>query len=134
MRMKSEKGYTGIDIAISVVVLFIFISLIATLSYSINSSSKEIELKSKATEIAVDEIETIKNKSWESIMTDNISTQEPVELEEEGYYKEIIVQDYKEINDNAMEGLVKKITVRIQYKFKNKQENVELSTIITKEN
>ena len=59
--MKSEKGYTGVDIVISVIVLFIFVSIIATLSYSFNSSAKEIELKSKATEIAITQIETMKN-------------------------------------------------------------------------
>ena len=54
--MKSEKGYIGVDIAISIVVLFIFVSLIASLSYRVNSSSQEIELKSKASELAVSEI------------------------------------------------------------------------------
>lgn len=132
MNWKNEKGYTGVDIAIAVVVLFIFVSLIATLSYRINSSSKEIELKSKATEIAVDEIEAIKNKSWENITTDDISILEPIEVEE-GYYKTIMVQDYQEMNPSAISDLVKKITVQIQYRFKNKQHVVELSTIMTKE-
>lgn len=61
MNWKSEKGYTGIDIATSVVVLFIFISLIASLSYRFNRSAKEIELKAQAIDIAVSEMENKKN-------------------------------------------------------------------------
>ena len=33
MKLKSEKGFTGVDVAIAVVVLFIFVSLIAIMSY-----------------------------------------------------------------------------------------------------
>ena len=33
MKFYSEKGYTGVDIAISVIVIFIFVSLISFLIY-----------------------------------------------------------------------------------------------------
>jgi len=36
-KIRSQKGYTGIDIAISVIVIFIFVSLIAMLIYNFNS-------------------------------------------------------------------------------------------------
>ena len=62
MKIRSEKGYTGIDIAISVVVLFLFVSLIATMSYQVNSSVNGVKLKSEATQIAVEEIEKLKNE------------------------------------------------------------------------
>lgn len=53
MKFYSEKGYTGVDIAISVIVIFIFVSLISFLIYRFNSSAKEVELKSEATSIAL---------------------------------------------------------------------------------
>lgn len=130
--MKSEKGYAGVDIAISIVVLFIFISLIATLSYRANSSSKEIELKSKATQIAVTEIERIKNKTWNDITTEDIAYRETTEVEQ-GYFRTIVVNDYHDIDSSKNSDIVKKISVQIQYMFKGKQETVELSTIIAKE-
>ena len=133
MEMKSEKGYTGIDIAISVVVLFIFVSLIAILSYNFNSSSKEIELKSKATAIAVSEIEMMKNKTLEDIEKEiDTSYRETTEIEE-GFFRTITVQDYHDIDETKIPGLVKKITVQVQYKFKGKIQDVELSTIVSKE-
>lgn len=130
--MKSEKGYAGVDIAISIVVLFIFISLIATLSYRANSSSKEIELKSKATQMAVTEIEIIKNKTWNDITTEDVAYRETTEVEQ-GYFRTIVVEDYHDIDSSKNSDIVKKITVQIQYMFRGKQETVELSTIIAKE-
>lgn len=60
MVIKEEKGVTGIDIAISVVIITIFIAMIANLITSININAKEIERKTEATSYAVQEIEKIK--------------------------------------------------------------------------
>ncbi len=130
--MKSEKGYIGVDIAISIVVLFIFVSLIASLSYRVNSSSQEIELKSKASELAVSEIETIKNKTWEDITTEDPAYREMTEIEE-GYARTILVQDYHNIDATKTPDIVKRIIVQIQYRYKGKTQTVELSTLIAKE-
>lgn len=141
MNIKSQKGYTGIDIAIAVVVLFIFVSIIAMLSYSINSSAKEIDLKSEATAIAVAEIEGLKNKSFAEISemasTNNIE-QEAI-ANKEGFYKTIIIKDYNDISQangqgEKVPGLVKQATVKISYQFKGETQSVELSTIFSKEN
>lgn len=145
MKMKSEKGYTGIDIAISVIVIFIFVSLIATLSYNINSSSKEIELKSEATFLALESIETMKNINFADIEDRSLAngnsqyiptdtTKETEEIEgKEGFFKRVIIEDYSDINSSKNPGLVKKITVQIKYMFKGKEQSVELSTIVAKE-
>lgn len=60
MVIKEEKGITGIDIAISVIVITIFIAMIANLIASININAKEAERKTKATSYAVQEIEKTK--------------------------------------------------------------------------
>lgn len=131
MCFKNEKGYTGIDIAISVVVLFIFVSLIAFLSYGFNSSAKELELKSQALNIAIDEIEKIKS----TITMDNINTldTQTKETTTQGFYQTITIKDYADINLSKTPGLVKRITVKIQYMFQNKQQTIELSTLVVKE-
>ena len=58
--LKKENGYTGVDASIAIIVIFIFVSIIANLIYASNSRAKEIEYKSKATEIAVNAIEEVK--------------------------------------------------------------------------
>ena len=131
MSFKNEKGYTGIDIAISVVVLFIFVSLIAFLSYGFNSSAKEIELKAEALTLAIDEIETIKS----TITMDNINTLS-IEMQEtntQGFYRTITVEDYADLQPTKLRGIVKRVTVKIQYMFQTKQQTVELSTLVVKE-
>lgn len=60
MRVKEEKGMTGIDIAISVIIITIFIAMVANLIANINLNSKDVERKTIATSYAVQEIEQIK--------------------------------------------------------------------------
>lgn len=131
MKIKSEKGFTVTDIAIAIVILFIFISLIAILSYNLNSSSQEVELKAQAIEIGVQEIERLKTKTFDEIDTEETELHE-IE-NKDGFYEQILVQDYNEINSERDAGYVKKATVRIEYKFKKKNKSIELSTIISKE-
>ena len=141
--MKSEKGFTGIDIAIAVIILFIFISLIAVLSYNINSSSKEMELKTEAINLAVEEIEKLKNKPFNNLISELESegvkcgnSEETASLQEikEGFYRKIIIMDYHDIDNAKLPDIVKKVTVQIEYKFKAKDQKVELSTLLSKEN
>lgn len=143
-RIKREDGFTGIDISIAVIVIFIFTTIIAILSYQYNSSAKEIQKKSEATQIAITEIEKIKNANftqyegvYKTSTVDNAgnSLQEQAVTGKQGYYRTILVEDYTDIegNENKVKDVVKRITVKISYKFKNAEQTVELSTIISKE-
>lgn len=60
MVIKGEKGITGIDIAISLIIITIFIAMIANLIANININNKDSERKTKAVSYAVQEIEKIK--------------------------------------------------------------------------
>ena len=124
MKFYSEKGYTGVDIAISVIVIFIFVSLISFLIYRFNSSAKEVELKSEAM-----------NKDTKEDKNGNSLENQKVE-NKEGFFKTIIVQDYADLDNNSekIPNLVKKVTVKISYMFQAKEQSVELSTILSKEN
>ena len=50
-----------------------------------------------------------------------------------GFYKTVIIEDYADSHENKVPDLVKKVTVRIQYRFKAEEQTVELSTIFSKE-
>lgn len=143
-KMRSEKGSTVIDAAIAIIVIFIFVSIISILSYNYNSSANELKIKSDALYIAVDEIEKIKAKSISDFtgMDQNTTEDEdgnslvnqPI-VGQEGFYKTISILDYKDINESEEieKDVAKKITVKISYMFKGKEQSVELSTILTKE-
>ena len=145
MKNKRENGYTLVDIAISVVVLFIFISILAMLFYQFGSSSDEIERKSTATNLAISEIEQIKSNGFEKYIglnqnstkdNDGNTLKSPIQTKEEGFSKTITVQDYKDLegNSDAIEDVVKIITVKISYMFKGEEQTVELSTVLSEEN
>ena len=151
MKIRSERGFTGIDISISVVIVFIFVSLIAVLIAKVNSVSKEISLKSDATYIAINEIEQVKSNGIETYIGKSeangnnvVCENEPIE-NAEGFFKTITVEDYADIKENidnentgeseeVIPDIVKKVTVKISYMFQAKEQSVELSTLVSKEN
>lgn len=137
MNIRSQKGYTGVDIAISVIIITIFISLIAVLIYKFNSSSDELQIKSKATEIAIDEIEIVKKNGFEQYVDKSGEIEsDSVVIDKEGFYKTILVEDYieNEENKDKIPNLVKRITVTISYMDKGQEQQISLSTILSKEN
>ncbi len=139
MKIRSEKGFTGIDISISVVIIFIFVSIIAMLIYQVNSTSKKISLRSDATYIAINEIEQVKNNGIESYigLHDNsiVGTENEEVSGTEGFYRTITVLDYTDLegNEDKISDVVKKVTVKISYMFQGEEQSVEISTILTKE-
>lgn len=141
MNFKKENGFTGVDISIAIIILFIFVSIIATLTYQFNTSSKQIQIRGEAIEIAIDEIEKIKNSGFDQFnglnstsdqdINGNSLVNQPIEGKN-GYYKTIFIKDYSEINNNAKDNLVKKVTVEISYTYKGEEQSIELSTVLSK--
>lgn len=144
MNLHSEKGYTVVDIAISIIIITIFIALIAVIISRFNSSAKELKYKEEAMAIAIEEIEKIKENGFEAYKDmDKDSTQDEEgnsfvnqPTGEEGFYKTILIEDYTDLegNEEKIPGLVKKVTVKISYMFQGKEQAIELSTILSKEN
>ena len=129
MNIKSEKGITGIDITISTLIITVFISLIGTLMYSSNINSQKIARRTEATDKAVNLIEEIKAENFEDVV------EESGYIDDTPYYKEVTVEDYKTLKNNAediKEEMVKKVTVEVSYKEGKNTQKVKLSTIISK--
>ena len=142
MSIKDEKGLTGVDIAISLIIT-IFIAMIANLIATTNLTSQDAQRKSIATSYAIQEIEKIKAKGYVSDYNSKGITSEEILNEEDiynnseftGYHKKISIKDYVLIvNDTTKQkDVVKEITVEISYKLGNKEKNVKISTYIAKE-
>ena len=140
MNIKSQKGFTGADVTVAVLIVTIFAAIIATLYQNYVTTSKQIERKAQATQYAVEVIEEIKNNSSKYFTEDN-ATAERIDISDNeaigntGYSKTVFLEDYSTLGlkEDAKVGYVKKVNVRITYKVKNKVESVELSTIISKE-
>ena len=142
--MKSERGFTAIDVSIAIILIFIFVSILAVLFFQYNNSSQELERKSQATYYAISEIEQIKNSNFDEYIGMGITQIDTIEegniqvenesgnIEDTEYYKTITVEDYSLTRPKKKIDYVKTIKVQISYKFNNKTQTVELSTVKTK--
>lgn len=144
MNIKGQRGVTGVDIVISVIIITIFIAVIANLIANININSKGIERKTQAISYAVEEIEKIKADGYVTTYDDKGINQEDTIQEDDiydengkftGYHKKIYIQDYVYIkNDTSKQSnLVKQITVKISYRTSKEEQSEEISTYVTKE-
>lgn len=132
MNIRSEKGITNIDITVSIILITIFVTIIGTLAYSINSNTMAMEKRTEAINYAINEIEKLK--------ATNIDELESMEVSENigstGYYKKITVTDYADFEKNQGKGivrnLVKQVKVEISYKQGKETKTIDLSTLITK--
>ena len=150
MIFKNEKGITNIDLIVSIILITVFIALIATIMYTINANFNSIERRTEATNYAINEIESLKAKNFEDLQdtpTDGTNDFVNIIVKEEegntaiekttGFSKKIAIIDYSNLpenqgDDTILSGLVKKVTVEIAYKDKDRIETVELSTVIAK--
>lgn len=137
MRIKSEKGITNIDITISIILITLFVAIIATIMYMINTNSSSMERRTEATNYAISEIERLKAQTFTDLQDTN-ETNDFTNIMEgtntTGYAKKITITDYANLpgKTDAVSGLVKQVTVEIAYKDGDTNQTVALSTVITK--
>lgn len=164
MDIKNNKGITGIDITVSIVILALFISLITSMFYNVSVVGKVVNRKSDATYMAVQVIEAAKQLGYDKLPKGYVEeadledkTQEEAEAEnttidlealntllenngidkitlKNGYSVDIKVENYRKIKNNlTLEDILKRITVTVNYKDNNKNQSLELNTVILKE-
>lgn len=139
MFTKSEKGFSGIDVIISIIIITIFITMIGNLIVNINLNSKDIERRTVATSYAIQEIEKIKSEGISKYLGKGINSEEIIEEDINkdsiftGYRKKIIIKDYVLITKDSTkeQDKVKEVTVEISYKLGNKEKNVSISAYVT---
>ena len=138
MDLKNNKGYTGVDISIAMIILMIFIPTVFAISYSIQKTSNEVKRKSEAISIATDILESAKGMSFENL--ESMEEEENISLLEEKYSKDVSfdinieVENYypEELNDEDRMDLVKKIKITVTYPVGNKTKSIDISTIKSK--
>ena len=132
--IKDEKGLTGVDIAISLVIVTMFVAIIANL----------IANKSKALAYAVQEIETRRATGYIEKYNGMGTSKEGETLKEEdiynnseftGYHKVVSIKDDILVENSGTKtaDTTKQITVEVFYKLGNKEESIKISTYISKE-
>ena len=69
-KFKSNKGITGIDATIAIVIIMIFVPLVATLFSNIYNITKKADRKVTATNLAIQAIESIKQQYEYDVIPD----------------------------------------------------------------
>lgn len=134
MNLKSQKGFTGIDITVAVIIITLFMSIIATVFFNLNQTAKSLERKTEATYIAIDVIEKIKALDYNEIVQDIKAIKDIQEgAKKDGYLIDVKIEKYNNDTNNEIDDLVKTIIVKVDYKVGKNIENVELKTTVTRE-
>lgn len=159
MNLRNNKGYTGSDIIISILILMVFIPTIVALIYSIDTKNNEVERKNYAMTLSCNIIETLKSididkldeetnlndiknkinkfKANDSEITKNNEDGKITFSSEDSdgnrYVVLIKIEDYKDYSGetNIEDNVVKKITVTTEYRINKETKNVEISTLKT---
>ena len=145
IKLKNNKGFTTVDISISIIIIILFVSIISTAYYNYYISITRKNREAQAINTIIDIIESIEKMNYEEITQDEIS-----KLIEElkngkitnygnkitipnGYEVTVIIEKYNEtLHNEDKKDLIKKINVKIEYQVGNKTEKIEINKLITK--
>lgn len=153
---KNEKGFTASDGLIAVLIIALFSGLILTISYNIYLSSTSIKRISQANQYIINMFEYIDRKYYDDITITKIKADYPYLEENNNYNNETennmerigvlqgTEQEYGRYNviliidrfipeaENSLD-LVKQITIKVNYKLGNKDQQIEIKKIKKRE-
>ena len=128
MKILDNKGVTGIDLTLSIIILSVFSGLIITLMASIRNNSIEIQKSANAMAYATIVLEKVDEKSFNEIDENFVNA-----LKTNG---EIDVANDYAINfstDVLEENLIKKVVVKVVYDINGEQKSITINKLKIKE-
>ena len=136
-KVKENRGFTLVDIAIGVIVIMFFIGVIATLFYNFYLTASAKNRNALATNCLIDVIEEVKKMDYEQIATQEIdlliSSLQVNKTIPNGFQVSAQVQKYNEMEGNQDKlDIIKILQIRVEYHIGQKTQNIEVSTLITK--
>lgn len=136
-KIKQNKGFTQTDIVISIIIIIIFVSLITTLFYNFYISTSAKNRNSIALNCIIDVIEEAKMLNYDELGQEKIDELlDTLRLDKtipNGYDVSVELQKYNELEGNTdKKDLIKILKIKVQYLVGQKNEKIEISTLITK--
>ena len=132
-----NKGIATGDIIIAITIVIMFVSVITTMFYSYYISITARNRANTAINIMIDIIENVKLASYNGLndasLDDLITRFKNKGQIQSGYNVEANVQKYNEIAGNeTKQDIIKILTVNVSYLVGDKNENLEIRTLIIK--
>lgn len=156
-KLKSQKGISGIDLTISIIIIMLFISLIALLAINVSTSlsaKRRVDLATECITKIMEEIDKIDYSSVEIIndtelaesatyaasslreAIKNIVFNNSIDPKWQEYgisnYGDILTVSIKTENylpEDETQDLLKKVTVKVKYRLNKKDETIEVSRL-----
>ena len=117
--LKSEKGLTGIDIALTVIIVVIFTSIIFSLMYNVKYQNLKQVYKLASNIYLTETLENIGIEDYDDIVTVGYNENSDLKPEMPNIFSEQI--QVESISQNSdREDIVKKVTVTISYSINSK--------------
>lgn len=137
-KIKSNKGATGIDIAIALGIVAVTLTILLTLYTNTYISNSEIERRTQAMNYASQILEKVSEYYYSDVNTDNFSatTNSNGKIEIAGieipkaYTVNVNIENYSNSDET---DVVKKVEVNVTYKIGKKDNTLTLSKFKTKE-
>lgn len=125
--LKSNKGVTGIDIVVAVIIIVVFTGIVSTLMYNSYLIGLEILKSANASAYATIILEKVDEKAFEDVtdnFVDTLISNNELELDS-SYTVEFVKQDVNEI--------IKKVDLNINYTVGNSNKTLSISKLKIKE-
>lgn len=123
----NDKGITGIDLTLSVIVLTTFAGVIISLMVNNYKTSLEIQKSANAMSYATMVLEKVDEKSYEKVTEDFLS-EISGEISIDSDYE--ISLNVSQIDDS---DYVKKVTIKVSYVVNNQRKDINISKLKIKE-
>lgn len=133
----NNKGFTTADVVIAVIILVLFVSIITTSFYNYYISTQSKNRRTIATNAIIDVIEKIETMNYDDVNRETVNKVIDSYVQDgtiqTGYTITADLQKYNETAGNEdKKDLIKILSVKAQYTINDKQENIEIKTLITK--
>jgi type II secretory pathway pseudopilin PulG len=137
IKNKLNRGFTTIDIIISIAIIMIFTSIITALFYNFYITTTARSRNAMATNYIISVIEKVKTMDYDEVNTSRVNTLisdwTNNKTISSGYTITSEVTPYNSTAGNEdKENIIKILKVTVKYKIGANQEKIEISTLITK--
>ncbi len=135
--MRSEKGFSAIDVVIALIVIVGFISIIAGGFYNYFVSSTGTARSSAALAYTIDVIESVEQMNYDDITSDSVKAKVD-ELYKSGRISKAyevetqLIQYNKTMGNEKKQDLIKTLTVTVRYELSNRTQWIQIKRLITK--
>lgn len=128
--LQNNRGITGIDLAVSLIVATIFIGLLTGLMTNIYKTSLEIQKSANAMAYATIILEKVDEKAYEQVTEDFITTLgDEVSLDTTNYQFSLSVIPIEELEDD----IIKKVELRVRYTINGEEKTMIISKLKIRE-